>query len=101
MVMPPYTVVSWGHFTRFPGPGNYPQPGGTRPGVETADLFNHTGSISLRPVVSILCVLILLSIYHIFCVQCLQSLHGYTLQYHLPTCRIYNLSDNSKLVDVP
>src|SRR5712691_11694211 len=31
MVMPPYTVVSWGHFTRFPGPGNYPQPGGTRP----------------------------------------------------------------------
>src|SRR6266567_7081753 len=39
-----------------------------------------------------LCVLIFLSIYHILSVQCLHSLHGHTLQYHLSTCRICNVS---------
>src|SRR2546428_2968421 len=39
-----------------------------------------------------LCVLILLSIYHVLSVQCLYSLHGHTLQYHLSTCRICNVS---------
>jgi len=38
-----------GHFTRFSGRGNYPQAGGTRPGVAISRLTEESGDhVSLR-----------------------------------------------------